>query len=215
MGRIQYLMAIFLLLASLPAHSQETIQPIRVQSEEETPEEKYETGKIWFPKNEVGEIIADKEDIDITDVTPLKGIYEQDMEWEDFYQTIGNPDYLDHFHKKQSFRHGMMWGGAIVAVVGFVFGTPFLVDTGLDPCFGTFSLGGEYVCAFGLQHVIGLSILAAGATTAVIGDGSNPHPITLEQARGLANEYNQNLRKELGLEQRQSAISPPMKRNSP
>ncbi len=115
-----------------------------------------------------------------------QGDLDEELKPREFYKLMGRPDLVDGYNR----RRNLMIGGAVVAGLGYatmigLFAT--FPDVGSDSWKGHFTLT---TAAFGVAFV---------STWWTIYYYGRPHPIDVDDAKRLADAYNQGLRRQLGL----------------
>lgn len=150
--------------------------------------------------------------------TPFRGAAQRALLGASFYEAIEQPVLAERFRAKRRLQVGLVGGGAAFAGLGLV--------TGLSIALATVDMPGKECTDFdkrlmqcfawapdhtGLAvglTVIGFGVLG-GLAVSLVGVFVNPHPITPDEARGLIDEYNKRLRREVGLEGRAERAAPP------
>jgi hypothetical protein len=130
-----------------------------------------------------------------------QGELDQELEPEAFYAEIGRPDLAESYRAR---RH-LMIGGFVVSALAVTAGFAVMLSVGPDHC----EIGSaSFVTCFqnhenDFHDALIEGAVIAGAGIVVWGVGlylwAHPHPIDENEAKGLADEYNQNLRRQLGM----------------
>lgn len=105
----------------------------------------------------------------------------------------GRAHIASRYRSRRAWKAGLQVGGAAVGLGGLaflMFGSSGRMEgiESADPAIDTTPV------------IVGTSIAAAGLLAATIGLSIDPHPISHAEAKLLADEYNQRLRRNLGLE---------------
>lgn len=141
--------------------------------------------------------------------TPFRSSLQRALYGETFYEAIEQPELAERYRQRRRKQIGLVAGGGAIAGVGILVGLsialvsldkPGTECTDWDPvqqhCFN-YATDQSGVAA-GLT-VVGLSV-AGGLAVSLVGVFMNPHPVSLDEARVLTDEYNRKLRREVGLD---------------
>ena len=130
----------------------------------------------------------------------FRGRVDQELDALEFYQQIGRDD-LAHAYQR---RRALMIGGLVASGLAFI--TAAVLNVRNRPDLGSCNgLQGQAFDSCVDMHTTALSpmIIAAGSGMAAMAFSiyfyRNPHPIDENDAKALADAYNQQLRRELGL----------------
>jgi hypothetical protein len=139
-----------------------------------------------------------------------QGESDQVLEATDFYKEVGRPDLADDYNHRKHIAYGGMIVGGLGVIAGGVMLYKFALAP-LDPCsidlpaeqYGACVTGAldkherersQYVKPMLIVSGVSIAAMLVGLWYAV-----NVHPISENEAKGLADKHNQNLRKNLGL----------------
>ncbi len=153
-------------------------------------------------------------------IQPNEGIYQRPLELRDFYQRIGGKELEDSYVSRRKTRSGLIGAGIVGLSVGgalsIVGGTLFLMAAldSPDPKTGRCTIspvGCRYgnKVGYGTMMGVGLALMIGGGISLPIGVAYKADPIPASEARQLTDEYNQSLRRQLGLSPRAPAAQPP------
>lgn len=124
-----------------------------------------------------------------------QGKFRKALAPEEFYRVVGQPALAEQYRDRSQHKSSLLIGGIIAGTAG----TPLLL-------LGVGKSCRYYVQGFCqernyLPAIAGGAILLAGAAVALWSASIDPNPVDMPTARRLADEYNQGLKKELGLSQ--------------
>ncbi|MGC4117742.1 MAG: hypothetical protein QM765_24935 [Myxococcales bacterium] len=166
--------------------------------------ELYEQKYIGFADIQIVEITSGK--VTSKWIEPYQGKFRQPLEGIRFYEVVGRNDLVAAYQKRSNIRLGVGLGG-----LGLVLGGGGLIAWGFTGTCSKINVASNQCLAHDMRPVIaggvigGVGLLAAAATALI-----SPHPIDGPTARQVADTYNKNLRKELGLpEARRETAAPP------
>lgn len=121
---------------------------------------------------------------------PFKGKYKEPLAGADFYDYVGRKDLAETYRTRSVIRWSLYGAGLLGTLGGSWLVIQSITDSGdLSPTLGYVAMG-----------VGGASLLAAMFV--------NPHAVTAPEARQLADNFNSDLRHELGIEESASTSSP-------
>lgn len=128
------------------------------------------------------------------------GRVDQELGALEFYRAIGRPD-LAHAYQR---RRALMVGGFVAGELAFVAAAVLYVKGHLDLSSCNSLQGQSYAhCAEMHTSMLSPMLITAGSGMAAMAFSvyfyRNPHPIDENDAKSLADAYNQRLRRELGL----------------
>jgi hypothetical protein len=138
----------------------------------------------------------------------FQGDLDQELEPEDFYRLVNRPDLGEEYHH----RHTIMMGSAVVAGASFLTSVVFIVrmatvsqqdcninDPNFAMCVNNNVRAQEQARDTNVPPIF--IFAGIGLVTGVVATyfRFNPHPISEGEAKSLADDYNQGLRKNLGL----------------
>jgi hypothetical protein len=137
---------------------------------------------------------------------PYQGKYKNPIAPEAFYRLVGREDLAQEYQDRQLKRALLVGGGIASIFAGSI--AAMLVSWGSSTSCDPFSAGFAQ-CSSAAQDdaqsrlltsigVIALSTLVGG-TLAVVGLATDPDPVGLFARRELADHYNQDLRRQLGM----------------
>jgi len=156
--------------------------------------EKYDENYIWFQDfaaiNQYGNVVS-------TWTTAYKGKYKKVLGWDEFYSLIGRDDLAERFTKIRNTKIGLYLASIPVSLGGLLLYMK-----------GSFQLNNtthEFNEQTGVWYETerndyssykygGIALMTAGLTSFVIALILDPHTIKPEQARKMADEYNQKLK---------------------
>jgi len=123
-----------------------------------------------------------------------------EIKGEDVYLALQRPDLADQYRTANITKWSLVGGGLLVGLAGDVYRQ-------LLPCYQS---GGHDYCTQvdPVPYWSGVGVLAAGVGVAVFALIWNPHPLVGEQVRVLARDYNERLKRELGLAAETSSPAP-------
>jgi hypothetical protein len=107
-----------------------------------------------------------------------------------FYEKVGRPDLAERYESILQWKSGLTWGGVAAIVAGVL--TASLTPMDMDLEGGIDSPDRTWV-------LVGAGLTVGGITAMVVGALLNPHPVTYREAHRMADDYNDSLRRELGL----------------
>ncbi len=136
---------------------------------------------------------------------PYQGKYRQRLETRDFLELVGRTDLIATYEKRNRVRLSIALGGAGLLVGGGglitwgLVGACMKVDVANDQCLardGRPVIAGSVVSGVGLAALLAASII-------------DPNPVDGPTARKIADTYNKQLRRELGLQEAGWLQAPP------
>lgn len=111
-----------------------------------------------------------------------RGKFRHAISYDDFFRKkLGRPDLADEHARRRTVAASLFWGGVAAQVGGAV-----LFFTGIGDGFDT-------------QARIGLALFVGGFATSAVGSSFQHPSISEREALDLAEDYNQRLRRHLGL----------------
>lgn len=125
---------------------------------------------------------------------PVQGKNGRVLEDESFYEVVGQPELADRYRSRDAWKTGLTWGGVAAGIGGLALAFPAM--TASSDCDVV-----DASCRNKGNVLLGVSIglMSVGTLAFLVGNGMNPHPVDLDEARGLADQYNDKLKKDLGL----------------
>jgi hypothetical protein len=128
-----------------------------------------------------------------------QGELDQELEPEQFYALVGRPDLGEAYASRRTIRIAGYVTGGLVMVAGTVLALSLRKDCPIDQGEPTFSMCFDdnrqsFYAAFGVSFGVGMTGILIGLWYSL-----HPHPISENEAKSLADVYNQQLRRELGL----------------
>jgi hypothetical protein len=135
---------------------------------------------------------------------PLQGDLDRELGTEDFLDTVGRPDLAEAYVRDR--RTGAVIAG--ISAAGLVAGAVLIVSQigGQKDCSSLFPSDAFSACVdanvrggSGASFAPGIVLSLAGAVGILVGAGYAARSVDTDQARTLADAYNQRLRRELGL----------------
>lgn len=179
--------------------------PVPVPAQEQSPQQIFDSKYIGFGELLAGGINSRRSSR--PRFAPYQGVYHRPLKPEEFYAAVGRPDYAEQYLAKRRRRIGLIAAGGALMGAGAIalgVGTGVFIATNVNP---TIVCGFTGPCTTPSYNptplYIGLGIFAFGAagglTLLLVGVLQNPHPVPLQEAHRLADEYNQGLRQQLGL----------------
>lgn len=145
--------------------------------------------------------------------TPFQGAAQRALLGYSFYETIEQPVLAERFKAKRRTQMGLVGGGGAIVGVGLVTGLAIALATVDMPGKDCTDYDPRLMQCFAFKPdrtglAVGLSIIGVGVlgglAVSLVGVFVNPHPVTPDEARGLIDEYNRKLRRDLGLDGRAS-----------
>ena len=130
-----------------------------------------------------------------------QGDIDHELEPEEFYATVGRPDLADRYRSRHHIMIGSFIAGSVIATAGAVvlLEAPHRTCSYGDPTYDTCLKDRHRE----LHNILIETSVVLGVSAIVCSVGLylyvSPHPIDEDEAKSLGNEYNQRLRKELGL----------------
>ena len=130
---------------------------------------------------------------------PIDGDLDQELEPEQFYAMVGRPDLGEDYASRRTAKiAGYVVGGRAVTA-GTVLALSLQKECPIGASEPTFSMcladnRQSFYTAFGVGYGVGLIGFSVGLWYSF-----HPHPISENEAKSLADVYNQRLRRELGL----------------
>jgi hypothetical protein len=122
----------------------------------------------------------------------VRGKFRYKTSYTEFYQRIGRPDLAEQHERRSLVAYTMVWGGlAVMAGGGFLAYSDLRND------------------GFHTKAKVGVGMLAAGLTSALIGPHFWRPAISEEEAGQLISDYNKKLRLHLGLAPAERALVGP------
>jgi len=117
---------------------------------------------------------------------PYRGVAKTRLEPDAFYRLVGRNDLVEQYRRRRTTMLGTMWGGAVVALGSALVGLASLESDS------------EKVARLQTGALVGLCV---GLSAAAIGSylQTSLEPISDSEARKIAEQYNQRLRRSLGL----------------
>ncbi len=135
---------------------------------------------------------------------PYQGKYLRPLTTEEFYQAVGKPDLAESYVRNRRWKRGLAISGSILAAAGGITALTGGLKWGLDSDSDCSSALHPFArgCDTSDDETatwVGVGTLALG-TTLLIAAGVIPCPdLTPYQAREMADEHNEALRRKLGL----------------
>lgn len=129
--------------------------------------------------------------------TVHQGDLDQQLEPEEFYAKVGRPDLGEEYASRRKLMIGGYVVGSAALAIGIVVAFSSRTDCSVDqPDFSSCEHNNtqNFLTAYLVGSSLGLIGLSVGFWYQF-----HPHPITENEAKGLADVYNQRLRRELGL----------------
>lgn len=179
--------------------------PVPAPAQEQSPQQIFDSKYIGFAELITGSLNGRRSMR--PRFAPYQGVYHRPLKPEEFYAAVGRPDYAEQYLAKRRRRIGLIAAGGALMGAGAIalgVGTGVFIATNVNP---TIVCGFTGPCTTPSYNptplYIGLGIFAFGAagglTLLLVGVLQNPHPVPLQEAHRLADEYNQGLRQQLGL----------------
>jgi hypothetical protein len=169
----------------LPTEVLKTITEVRTEKDRVDPAKAYEEQHVWLPEAEP------ESRFKLAYLGQGKGLLQN----VNFYRVIKREDLVTSYFKRQSARSALIGTGVTALVAGgIVFGTSFAFSSTGRELYSRSSSD----TAKTLQYT-GIGVMGFGVALWVIGGVIDPHPVKYGGARQLAHDYNQELRKKLGL----------------
>lgn len=124
-------------------------------------------------------------------MTPYRGKGRKSIDGSEFYEIVGRPDLASDYRTGRAWRTGFKVGSGVLLAGGLVFaGMSLFHWVSCD----------EGACDDAKNElIIGGGLLGGSLAMNLVGSAIHPHPITSDEARRMADEYNDQLKKELGL----------------
>jgi hypothetical protein len=122
---------------------------------------------------------------------PWQGKYKQPLNGADFYVAVGRKDLADKYNSSQSTKVVVMVVGIACGVLGFYLTMKAIDDIGNST--------GDDVSSSSGNEGLGLALMTVGGAAAVLPWLFSSHPVDAPEARRLADEHNQKLKRKLGL----------------
>ena len=140
---------------------------------------------------------------------PYEGKYKKPLAAADFYRRVGRDDLAQEYVSRAARRNTLIAAGAIVALATVTAGIVIAVENQPGPCpqssFAAFSAcasaqSDQARSALLTATLVGVSGALIGGTLVLAGALTNPHPVDPSRMRELADRYNVQLRKQLGMQ---------------
>lgn len=158
---------------------------------------KYDDQYVWFEDyltvtaNQYGASVG-------TASAPVQGKHGRKLEGATFYEVVGQPELASSYRTRKAWKLGLFWGGVVTAVGGAALLYPALT-AGMGCDYGDTKCEDDASSKRTTMLTASLGMLGVGTVAYLVGAGLNPHPVELDEARRLADEYNGKLKKDLGL----------------
>ena len=131
--------------------------------------------------------------------TVHQGDLDQELEPQDFYAEIGRPDLGEAYTQRRRLAIGGYIVGGSTLVAGLLLGTVLRKECSIDLPESEFSTClDDNTQTFLISTAVGVGVGLVGLGVG-LWYSLHPHPISENDAKGLADVYNQRLRRELGL----------------
>jgi hypothetical protein len=138
-------------------------------------------------------------------IEPYEGRLRRPLKGPEFYDKIGRQDLAEAYQHRRNVKIGLGVTGALVAVSGLGVMIGGFVNQPCDPLFKASCVTMPNLGMVGA----GAGIFLGGMLLAIIPQFVSSHPISTMEMRGLADAYNHDLRKRLGLGDSASRPKPP------
>lgn len=136
----------------------------------------------------------------------FQGDVDQVLEPEDFYTTLGRSDLAEAYHRRRTIMVGSLVVSGLAfaaATVAFIAAIPRHEDCQLGPTFSMCVQDNAALSEKGFPPSMAPALVLLGVAMVGIGVGgyyyARPHPVEENDAKSLADAYNQRLRRQLGL----------------
>jgi hypothetical protein len=155
-------------------------------------QEKYDREFVWFEN--WAAVSANSGVVMSTWSVPYQGKYKKNIDGPEFYEVVGRHDLAEEYRSSDHWKTGWMIGGGVLTLGGAA-----LMVTSL------MTMGGcdidDTACEDSSmnQLIAGSAAMVGGGIGFLVSAAINPHPVDLAEARRLADEHNQKLKKDLGL----------------
>ncbi len=183
-------------LGTRAAKAVEAITTQQVATNEKAQAE-YDLKYVWFEDyltvtaNQYGAHVG-------TASAPVQGKHAKPLEGASFYEVVGQPELASSYRTRNAWKQGLFWGGLVTGIGGAVLLYPALT-AGLECDFGDAKCEDDADARRPMLLGTSIGLMGVGTIAYLVGAGLNAHPVELDEARRLADEYNGKLKKDLGL----------------
>ncbi|HEY3444963.1 MAG TPA: hypothetical protein VGK67_01315 [Myxococcales bacterium] len=189
-------------VAPPPAQVAAPLPPPAAAPGEKTARERFDEKYIGFADIQIFDSTSGK--VTSKWIEPFQGKFRQPLEGIRFYEVVGRTDLVEAYHRRSHVRLGVGLGG-----LGLVLGGSGLIAWGFLGSCSKVAVASNQCLARDMRPVVAGGVLAGvGVAAALASALINPHPLDGPAAREVADTYNKNLRKELGVPEARREVAP-------